>query len=88
MVQTFEYWKSNAVSIAHLDQALREAEERHDAAVATMHAYLRLWLAEHGGPLLVSQDALRNAASGPPLKFEIDEDGETLRISEGEGTRK
>jgi hypothetical protein len=68
--------------IAHLEQALREAEERHDAVVATMHAYLRIWLARHGAPLLVSQDELRAAAAGAPLVFEVCEDGETLRISE------
>jgi hypothetical protein len=79
--------------VAHVEQALREAEERHARELAevtqTMHTYLKVWMMRDGwpaaAPLLITQDELREAAHparGSRLAFEIEPDGETLRISE------
>jgi hypothetical protein len=77
--------------VARVEQALREAEERHARELAevtrTMHTYLRVWMEwdsdypVHLEPLAITQDDLRVAANGPALAFEVQPDGETLRIS-------
>jgi hypothetical protein len=78
--------------VANVEQALREAEERHARELAeartTMYTYLRVWLRrsydmrnEVEG-LTITQDELREAAKGPALAFDVEPDGETLKIRE------
>lgn len=75
--------------VARVEQALREAEARHAKELAeeryTRSLYLLVWMERNGGPLRITQDGLRDAAeemkAGSRLTFEVEEDGERLRIS-------
>lgn len=93
-----------APQVARVEQALREAETRHARELAevmrTMHTYLRVWMNTAAKEdswievrdgrlaLFIRQDDLRDYANGPALAFEIEPDGETLRISEVTGLER
>lgn len=75
------------------DRELKAFARQVDAERRSSHTYIKVWLKRHGAPwwrfwrrrpaLRVSQDELRAAASEcSRLTFEVQPDGETLRISE------
>ena len=74
--------------VVNCERALRDAEVRHDRELAdeqlTRCLYLKIWMERHGAPLRISQDELRAAGAelkrGARLTFEVESDGETLRI--------
>ena len=92
-VESEEAWDDQLEQrVANAEQALRESEQRYEAELTktrdSLRLYLGIWLHRcGGGPIHITQDELHEAAeeakSGTPLAFEVQEDGETLRISVG-----